>query len=776
MIKNTINKILRLILLLTITLVTINISAQNNIDSLQEALTNAKTDTAKIPILLDLSWQLKSDDSETAMNYAQHALELAQKENDTKSQATALKTIGVIYLFKGDYDKSEQYHKDALALFSAVNDSKGISGCYNNLGIIHELKGEFAKAAEQYQNSLKINQKINNNRGIASCYINLGNIFQLRGNYRQSIDYYLEALKIVEKINDKESAADVYNNIGALNEKLLEMDNALKNYQKALILYAETNNKDKISNVLHNIGQVLSSTEEYTKALDYYTQALEIRKQYGSKKGVAATTLNIGQIYLVLNELKKAEKYINESLKIFTEIDRKPGIVDALNALSEYYRKIKKYNKAIENLQKAVEIAKKIDYKPSLQENYELLSKVYAEQKKFTQAYKYRLLYEQIKDSLTGEQNNNNIIELQMQYEFEKSLKEHELQSKIEQIQTTEALKKQKIISYSLITGLILIALIALIIYFAYKRKKSDNKILKQQKEEIKAKNEELKIYQEELISQKEYLAKQKQLIEENLNKISHQNQKITDSIQYALRIQNALLPSDEEFKKAFSDYFILNMPKDIVSGDFYWLRHIGQKVYIAAADSTGHGVPGAFMSLIGISFLNEIIKSKEEFTAADILNQLRTHLKTALTGKNHKSRTGDGMDIALCILDKEKNTLQYAGAYNQLIIINNKNELIEVKADKMPIGKHLKEKKSFTNHELKFELNDRFYLFSDGYIHQFGGVRGKKFLLNNFKELLLKICNLPMQEQKQKLIHNFNNWKEGFDQVDDILIIGFKP
>ena len=770
------NKILRLILPLIIILVTINISAQNNIDSLQKVLSKAKTDTEKIPLLLDLSWQLKSENGKTAMNYAQQALELAKTANDTKSEATALKTIGVIYLFKGNYDKSEQYHKDALALFSAVNDSKGISGCYNNLGIIHELKGEFVKAADQYQNSLKINQEINNSQGIASCYINLGNIFQLRGNYRRSIKYYFEALKIVEKINDKEGSADVYNNIGALNEKLLETDKALKNYQKALILYTEINNKDKISNVLHNIGQVLSSAKEYTKALNYYLQALEIRKQYGSKKGVAATTLDIGRIYLILNKLKKAEKYINESLKIFTEIDRKPGIVDALNALSEYYRKIKKYNKAIENLQKAVEIAKKIDYKPSLQENYELISKIYADQNKFNQAYKYRLLYEQIKDSLTGDQNNNNIIELQMQYEFEKSMKEHELQSKIEQIQTAEALKKQKIISYSLITGLILIALIALIAYLAYKRKKSNNKILQQQKEEIKAKNEELKIYQEKLISQKEYLAKQKQLIEENLDKISRQNQKITNSIQYALRIQNALLPSDEEFKKAFSDYFILNMPKDIVSGDFYWLKHTGNKVYIAVADSTGHGVPGAFMSLIGISFLNEIIKSKENLKASDILNQLRTHIKTALTQKNKQSKTGDGMDIALCILDKEKNKLQYAGAYNQLIIIKNKKELIEIKADKMPIGKHLKEKKSFTNHEIKFELNDRFYLFSDGYIHQFGGIRGKKFLLNNFKELLLKICNLPMEKQKQKLIHNFNNWKEDFDQVDDILIIGFKP
>ncbi|MCF6242153.1 MAG: tetratricopeptide repeat protein [Bacteroidales bacterium] len=756
--------------------ISISLSAQPNIDSLQNVLRNSQTDTAKTRILLDLSWRLKSDDGNKAKEYANEALKLARKTNDTKSQATALKTIGIVNLFQGDYDKSEQFHKDALALFLALNYAKGISACYNNLGIIHELKGEFAKAVEQYKYSLEINKKINNQRGIASCYSNLGNIFQQRGNYRQSINYYLDALKIFEFINDTESAGDIYNNIGGLNEKLQETNTALKNYQKALILYIKSNTRDKMSNSLINIGRVLSTKGEYSKSIEYYLQALELRKNYGSKKGIASTYLNLGEVYLNMEKYNQAFKYINQSLTTYKEIDVKTGVCDAYNLLGEYYRKTGKFKKATEQLKNAIKAAKEIGYKPSLQDSYELLSTVYADWKKFPKAYEYRLLYELMTDSLTNEKNSNNITELQMQYEFEKSLKEHDLQNKIDKIQTKEALKKQKIISWALITGLIFILIIVFIIYRAYKRKQKDNLLLQKQKDEINNINEELKTYQEELISQKEHLIENQKIIENNLNKISKQNQKITDSIQYALRIQTALLPEENLFAQAFSDYFILNMPKDIVSGDFYWLKIHKNKIYIAVADSTGHGVPGAFMSLIGISFLNEIIKNNENHSAAGILNQLRNYLKSALNRNDTGTKTGDGIDIALCIIDTLKKEIQYAGAYNPLIIINNRNELSVVKADKMPIGKHHKEKNSFTNNRLTYSDGDRFYLFTDGYLDQFGGVQGRKFLMNNFKDLLLKICNLPMQEQKNKLVQNFNNWKEEYEQVDDILIIGFKP
>ncbi|MEN8120390.1 MAG: tetratricopeptide repeat protein [Bacteroidota bacterium] len=729
--------------------------------------------------MLDICWDLKSVEGKEALKYGNKGLKLAIQTKNYTLQSIALKNIGVINLFTGDYDKAEEYHLKALKIFNSINNSEGISGCHNNLGMIYAIKGDFISAVKHYEKSLVIDKKTNNINGIANSLTNLGNVFQKQGNYNQAIEYYIEVLKIREKLNDKTGIADVYNNIGALNEKQHEYDKALQNYQKALILYIESQNRRKSSNVLHNIGFVLSTQEHYTQAIEYYFQALEIRKEYGAKKGIASTTLNIGELYQKLNKYNEAYRYYSESLKLYNEIDSKPGISDAYTSIGSYYKDIHKYNKAIEYFEKAIRIAKELELRLNIQRIYKELSLVYASWSKYTKAYEYRLLYEQMKDSLSNEKNSKRIIELQLQFEFEKHQKELELEGQLEKLRKIKELNKQKIINYSLIGGLTTIIIIAFFVYRAYKIKQKDNLLLIEQKNQIHEKNEELHLYQEELISQKEDLQVQKDIVTNHRDKIALQNQKITDSIQYALRIQEALLPPEKFFTEIFSDHFLFNQPKDIVSGDFYWLKSFNDKIFIAVADSTGHGVPGAFMSLLGISSLNEIVNNSNNDNAAAILNKLRNHLKNSLNQKGNKTESRDGIDIALCIIDKSTNKIQFAGAYNPLIIIKDaKNEnhdnLIELKGDKMPIGLHFKEKDSFTNQIIKIDSSDKFYLFTDGYLDQFGGLHGRKFLLNRFKKLLLEIHNLPMAEQKIGLLKAYEDWKEDKEQIDDILILGF--
>jgi len=673
-------------------------------DSLEIELSKATEDSTKIKLMLDLCWDLKSVQGEKALEYGNKALKLAIQTKNYALQATALKNIGVINLFIGDYDKAEKHHLHALKIYNSINNLRGISGCYNNLGLICEFKGDFIRAIEYYENSLNIDNKSNNKNGVASSLTNIGNVFQKQGNYNQAIEHYIKVLKIREELNDKAGIADVYNNIGALNEKQYEFDNALKNYQKALILYTESQNKLKSSNALHNIGFVLSRQKQYTKAIEYYFQALEIRKKYGSKKKIASSTLNIGELYQILEKYKKAYGYYSKSLQLYIDIDSKPGISEAYAAIASYYKDIHKYNKAIEYYDKAIIIAKELELRLTLQEVYKDLSQVYASWLKYHKAYEYHLLYEQYKDSLTNEKNSNKIIELQLQFEFEKHKKEIELQGQMEKLLTLKELNRQKIINYSLIGGLAAIVIIAFLVYRAYQNKKKDNLLLKEQKNQIHQKNEELHLYQEELISQKESLQVQKDIVTNNRDKIALQNQKITDSIQYALRIQQALLPPEKLLNETFSDYLLLNVPKDIVSGDFYWIKSFNDKIFIAVADSTGHGVPGAFMSLLGISFLNEIVSSPDYLNAAGILDKLRNHLKKSLNQEGNKSESRDGIDIALCIINKSANEIQFAGAYNPFIIINetnkeNNNNLTEFKGDRMPIGIHFKEKGSFTKY-----------------------------------------------------------------------------
>jgi serine phosphatase RsbU (regulator of sigma subunit) len=278
-----------------------------------------------------------------------------------------------------------------------------------------------------------------------------------------------------------------------------------------------------------------------------------------------------------------------------------------------------------------------------------------------------------------------------------------------------------------------------------------------------------------EIQEQKEEIEAQRNELEAQRDEILNQKDDITDSITYASRIQKAMLPMNEHFDKSFKDYFILYKPRDIVSGDFYWIAEYPEKIYFAAADCTGHGVPGAFMSMLGISSLNEIISGdKQKLTAAKILNLLREKIKFSLHQTGKTGETKDGMDITLCILDKKTLTLEYAGAFNPLYHFRNR-ELTEYKADRMPIGIYHVEKETFTNHEITIMPGDTIYLFSDGYADQFGGPAQTKFKSTNLKKLLTEIVNQPMGKQKEILEEKFNQWKGNLYQVDDIIVIGIK-
>ena len=264
-----------------------------------------------------------------------------------------------------------------------------------------------------------------------------------------------------------------------------------------------------------------------------------------------------------------------------------------------------------------------------------------------------------------------------------------------------------------------------------------------------------------------------KERLDKQNNEISRQKKALDDSIRYASKIQKAIIPSKEAFRKEIPDSFVLFQPKDIVSGDFYWVKTKDRKKIVVAADCTGHGVPGAFISLLGISFLNEIVSHYMRTLRANrILNELREHIMKALNQTGEEMEQRDGMDIALYILDYEEEILQFSGANNPLYLIRDKN-LIELKADRMPIGVNAGQEDSFTNHVVKLKNNDSIYIFTDGYADQFGGSEGKKYKYPKFRNLLIDIQKLPINKQEDALWNEFVNWKNKYDQVDDVLIVG---
>lgn len=247
----------------------------------------------------------------------------------------------------------------------------------------------------------------------------------------------------------------------------------------------------------------------------------------------------------------------------------------------------------------------------------------------------------------------------------------------------------------------------------------------------------------------------------------------VNESINYAKIIQKALYPKKEKIGKIFEEYFVLNIPKDTISGDFYWIKKINNKVFFAVADCTGHGVPGAMMSMLGMSLLNEVVVANHTLNANEILNILRDKIKEALSQSIDNVTALDGMDISFCILNLENNILQYAGAYNSLLFVRN-NKLLSVKADKQPIGIHIKEW-SFTNNIVQLQKGDIIYLSTDGYYDQFGGANTQKFLKRNFEELLTTVSKHNLSEQYCLLLRNFQQWKGQNEQTDDVMIIGIK-
>lgn len=354
-----------------------------------------------------------------------------------------------------------------------------------------------------------------------------------------------------------------------------------------------------------------------------------------------------------------------------------------------------------------------------------------------------------------------------------------------------QAIEKQKIIIWFFVISSVMFIVMLFYILRNYKIKKQANKALQAKNNEILAQNVEINQQKEEIIAQRDEIEGQKENAEYQRDRIEKQKAEITASIVYASRIQTAVLPSDEEINQILNNFFLLYKPRDIVSGDFYWVSHIGNKTIISVADCTGHGVPGAFMSMLGIQFFNEIVDKAQISSPKLILNELRKSVINALDQKGVMGETKDGMDIAVCTYDNKTNKLEYAGANNPMYLIRKNFDgdttlfpenttykkhdaytLIEIKADKMPIAIHDR-MDSFTCKAIQLKPNDKLYLFSDGYADQFGGAKGKKFKYHRLKQLLLENASVDFDLQKQQLETVLHEWQGSEEQVDDIIIMG---
>ncbi len=654
--------------------------------------------------------------------------------------------------FRNSKPKSAMlYTRDALKLANSLKEKKIISKCLNFMGLLYDDAGDFEKALEYYQKSLEIRKEIDNKKGIASCYTNLGVLYlHNSGDVKTALDYYFKAMTIYEELNYDKGLSKSLNNIGVLYKAKGDYEKALEYYLKAQKILVRLHDEKEIARGLSNIGNIYYAEEFFDKALESYNKSLKIRKPLNDLSGIANCYNNIAAIYYHRGSLSQALDYSFKALDIYKELGNPSDIVRALNNIGSLYEKQGNYEKAEDYCLRSLEMAKEYKNREGVKDVYEALTNIYEAQGEFQKAIEIYKKYSEVKDSIAVETNKANIAEMAAEHEAEKQQKEIEILQKEKAIQEMK-LNRNKLLIYAISAGFALLLILALVVLRGYRQKKAANQKLEYQNEEI---------------------GKQKAVIEEK-------NNNITDSIEYAKRIQYAVLPPVESIKRFLRDYFVIFIPRDIVSGDFYWIERNKDKIFIAAVDCTGHGVPGAFMSFLGYNHLNQAVREERLTKPSEILNSLNEAVRDSLHQRNIDNDVNDGMDIALCSIDTERRILGFSGANNPLYYFTGpeeKKELFVIKGDSKAIGGAQSEgQTSFHNHEIGLLQGDSFYIFSDGLTDQFGGPFGKKFKSRQLRDILVKIQQEPMAVQKDILMKSFMDWKGDLEQVDDICLIGVR-
>jgi len=624
--------------------------------------------------------------------------------------------------------------------------------------IYHEIlsKGDYARVDSLAQKNLQLSQKLHFKKGIGSSYNILGISYRMEGNYPKALEAFLEALKVMEQFAEKGNIAILYNNIGSIYYIQKDYDRGLKYFEQALKLNEEAGLKKSISNTHNNIGLIYSATNNKVKALNEYFESLKALREIKDTSDEANTLNNIGLVYSDSRDYKSARDYINQALVIAKRDEDRNAISDMENNIASIYVKQKDNKNDLEYAQKSLQIAKEIQALDEVSSTERTLSEAYAGMGDGLNALKHYKEYIATRDSIFNQENTKKTVRAEMNFDFEKKqaiIKAE--QDKKDALQREQA-RKQELVIYFISGILLIVFAFAIFAYRSYLQKQKANR-------ELDIRNSE---------------------IEKAYHIIEEKNREITDSINYARRIQSAMLPSIEVIQKYLPQSFILFKPKDIVSGDFYFFTSdAGQGgptgfMYLAAADCTGHGVPGAFMSMIGSEKLHDAVQQSK--STGQVLEKLNKGIKTSLHQSSYTDSSRDGMDIALIAISHRLSAnsfdAQFSSANRPMWIIRKgAKDIEEVKPTKKAIGGFTEEDAAFDTHELKMSQGDTFYIFSDGYADQFGGGEGKKLTTKKLKELLLSLQHLSMADQQKELEKFIAAWKGDKEQLDDILMIGVR-
>lgn len=782
--KGVFHQMYRILILLSIVFYPLALTAQE--DSLLNALKEAN-DKTKGDIYRQLTDLTLYNQNLKAEQYAKSSIEYATKTNDLWTKAYSLRLLGIYYDIHGEYQKAIDCITQGLDINKSIKDKDGISACLSSLGIIYFNKGKYDKALQIFLEVIPYYDNKANAQNKALTLSNIAAIYSYQGSKKLALDYYKDSYRLMKTTGYEKGIAICANNLGSAFKSQNQIDSALYYVLESTEMKRKFNDKRSLSSSLSNLAQLYYSLGNTEKATLYLQECITLQEEMGDLKGISSSLMTKGDMLKTANDAAGALQQYNKALAIAREIgDINTSHISSYKcAVTAYelkqFEEAAKfmyaytiYNDSLVSLEKArsfTEMQTRFETEKKEKEIALLNQKNAQKELELTVANNEKLRRDQELKLLSKDQEVQRALLEKANSDKETEKKRNEILKKDRELQTIqlqkEKIEKEKLNEqnnkknqqiYAFGVGLFLLLALLIFVVRGFRQKQKANK--------------QLEIQNAQILKQKKEIETKNHIIEEK-------NKDVLSSINYAKRLQDAILPPIQQWEQLLSESFVLYLPKDIVAGDFYFLETIDDKVIFAAADCTGHGVPGAMVSVVCSNALNRAVKEFGLLEPGLILDKVKELVVE--TFSKSKDSIKDGMDVSLGVLNKSNNNLAWAGANNPLWIIRNNEDhnieektCLEFKADKQPVGLYDKNQ-PFKTHHISLQKNDVLYLFSDGYADQFGGKNGKKFKYSSLQQKLIELSDMPMHEQKNILENTFQEWKGSLEQLDDVCVIGIR-
>ncbi len=703
------------------------------------------------------------------------------KDSEAENNLEILEELYQLSFETNPMQASQFIGQAVLISDSLINDSlisikwqTRLANTYFEQNKLHMAMRFYTNVKEFYKNSGTQEQ-------IAYSSLDFGNIYSALGVTKIAIQKYQEAYLIFSEMQDTTGIVLTKNKIAEVYSDNYKTDTALTILYENLDFIQNQDTEVQAKTYL-TVAKLFQNEYEPDSALKYYSIAFDKYVKLDNQFSVAKIFFAEAEVYLFNEDFGKAKESLEKALNIFEEKEANHKIAECYNKIGEVFFLENNYKKALLNFQKALEISEIVSLSIQKQVSYLYISKIYEKQGNTKKALYYINLYNDEKELFYNQNTKEGFAGVIVLSQNEEKQKEIELLEKEDALKSQQ-LKSNRQLVY--IAILLIIVFLAFTIYFFYssRKQKKQNLLLQVQYNKINLQKKEIE-------TQSRILEKATRSILKGKDELEKKSNKITSSIRYASRIQKAMLPTKKVLETYFNEYFVFYRPKESVSGDFFWLNVVDdnkrptlfqknipieeKKIIFSVVDCTGHGVPGAFMSMLGDAYLNQIVNVQNIQEPEDILYELHKIIRYTL--QQQETDNNDGMDVSLCVVDRKNKTLKFAGAKNPIIYVQNE-EMYRINGDLTSIGGLQKEKERFfTGHTIDVSVPTHVYMYSDGYQDQFGGKYGRKYMAKPFRKLLFDNHAKSFLKQKEILVKEYKKWKgKEYKQMDDITVVGFK-